>query len=108
MHFTFVTALIRIISTRMHSSRMCTTRNSSRLLGRRVSASVQAWIHPTWAWAWMALPGPGPGHPPPGLGLDTPTGPEPKYPPGQIPPGLGLDDTLGLGLDTPLPCEQND
>ena len=67
----------------MHSSRIRTARSSSRLLGRGVSASVHAGIHPL------------------GLGLDTPLvlGLKP-------PPGVGLDMHLGVGLDPPSQTPQ--
>ena len=62
----------------MHSSRMCTARSSSSLLG--VVCLSACWdTHP------------------PGLGLDTPPGCGPGHPPARSP-----DLPLGLGLDTPL------
>ena len=62
--------------TRMHSSRMCTTRSNSHLLGG--SALVYAGLH-------TPGPGSGPGDPP-GVGLETPLG----CGPGDLPPGVGL------------------
>ena len=94
----------------MHSSRMRTGRNSSRLLGGvYLSACWDTLLSPPPClgldplgigldpplWAWT----PPLGRPSPlglGLGLDTP----PARPP-TSPLGLGLDTPLGLGLDTP-------
>ena len=72
----------------MHSSRMRTTRSSSRRGGG--SASVHAGIHP---------PGCGPGDTPLGVGLET-------HPPGvclENPPRPDPSTSpLGVGLETPL------
>ena len=94
--------LIRFLilnKTRMRSSRMCTARSSSRLLGGG-SASVHAGIHTPgcgpgdapWVWDWRP-PSPQcrPGDPPlgvgletphPGMGLETPPRPDPSTSPG--------------------------
>ena len=89
-------------NTRMHSSRMRTSRSSSCLLGGGggLSASVHAGIHP-WAWTSPSRPGPPPprhrhGHPPLGWAWtpqvwawtppmarppNPPLGPGPRHPP---------------------------
>ena len=87
-----VDCVIYINVTRMHSSRMCTTRSSSRLVGGG-AASVHAGIHPLgpgtpWVWAW------------------TSPHPDPQPPPwvwAWIPPPDPPTSLLGLGLDT-QPC----
>ena len=115
---------MRLVSTRMHSSRMRTTRGGSRPQGG--SASVHAGIHihsppprcgpgdplpwvwtwrPPWVFVWRP-PRCGTGDPPVCLFGD--------------PPGVGLETPLGVGLETSPPgdllqgmliyhppCEQN-
>ena len=102
-------AELKIISTRMHSSRMRTARSSSSLLRgvRGVCLSAYWDTHLPRAWAWT---GPGPGHPwawiPLGLSPDTPTPWAWAWtppPPGHgHPPGPESGHPPGLGLDTPL------
>ena len=92
------------LQTRIHSSRMRTTRGSSRQLGRG-SASVHVGIHnprgsgpgdPPQMWTWR----------PPGCGPGDPPGQTPQPPP----LGMGLETPLarllnlplGVGLETPL------
>ena len=72
------------LQTRMHSSRMCTARGSSRQLGFCLTA------------CWDAQP--------PGCGPGDPPSCGPGYPPGCGPgdlPGCGPGDHPGVGLETP-------
>ena len=91
------------MKTSTHSTRMCTARSSSRLLGRG-SASIHAGIHPPQVWACRPPSPLGSWHGySPGVGLETP-------------PSCGPGDTWNVGLETnprpdpstPLGCGPED
>ena len=91
LHVTVHTWLQEKVTTRMHSSRMSTTRSSSCLLPGGVCLSACWDTHPQ-VWAWAPL----------GVGLDTPL-PDPPARPLNIPHlGVGLETPLARPLNTPL------
>ena len=93
----------RRFRTRMHSSSMRTTHNSSRLLGGSLPQCILGYPQ---VWAWRPPLGCGPGDPLLGVDLETP-----RYGPGD-PPGAGLEtpwpdpstSPLGVGLETCKAC----
>ena len=80
------------LTTRMHSSRMCTVRSSSRLLGECLPQCMLGYTPPL---------GLGLDTPSPGLGLDIPLGRHTPRPGPGHPPGSGPGHPPGLGLDIP-------